>query len=807
MQNRLRHGGLGGIPTLLKSSGGWSSYWRKRLDTWLNKSSDDELTDSISELNAKLIPSYFDSTDKISAPVPYTRFIDTDHELDVLDDSITIAVKCNPVAKNTYQGIAGKLIAGTVVGRYGINVSVTNEILASFQTTNGVFSIDSPTVVDGLWHHNALVIDRLTSKAYLYIDGILVNTGGTSFTGTFPEVSTDYKFRLGSFNKLDGVGSYICGCGYSDLVFYKKALTQSEITQLAGGTIVDGYYSYWPLNYNKEWLYDVSSHGCHIKIEVDRSDLYDYGDNGSKYLQENGFSLWESGANSKYYIPYKDDGTPISLTAGTDIPSLYEKTKDNPYPYSLYLSRCMIDFDPDETTDSKLDMFDRSNIVIYSDDARAGEYNASYPYQWALEEIYDHFILQGMTNADYKDRLFIKHSVDGRVEILNSPTVMTGSEKQKMMDYFNYGTGSPYHELDQLLSTTYLPTLRDNKVLAYDDGNEMSLSLDGGVTFPVTKDVTGDVSIITFAYIFKNGNILFATHDKVFLSKDNLSTYNEIIPTGIDGNAFTPTTYNNFFGLIWEGGLEIDGVEVLMWGNYSTEEGTEYTNINVWVTNDSGEHIKSIYKIGVTLVEGTSIPGRHVHAVNYINGKFIIQTGDTTASGENNWIECDYNVITNTATFKKLAGSSIVANDWYKTVGMELVNGYVYWGSDTTSDSKKYGVWRVPYDSLTDSAKYQKVYAQGVIVVTFKKAGGLFLCFPRCDEGGLDKKIVSSKDGLNWQVNKITVGSKLNDKWPQYQLPIEANSDGYVRVVPNRSSYLLVTTGEVVLIRKKTKWD
>ena len=72
----------------------------------------------------------------------------------------------------------------------------------------------------------------------------------------------------------------------------------------------------------------------------------------------------------------------------------------------------------------------------------------------------------------------------------------------------------------------YIDSQRDNKAFGYADGT-IFLSEDNGRTWPHSLAFP-DAQRITFSHILKNGNILFATGSKLYLSTDNLKTYQQI---------------------------------------------------------------------------------------------------------------------------------------------------------------------------------------------------------------------------------------------------------------------------------------
>jgi len=183
--------------------------------------------------------------------------------------------------------------------------------------------------------------------------------------------------------------------------------------------------------------YDVVG-GNHATSNLD----YDYELQGSLYLNDNGYSLWQLAANPDIQVPFDINGDPLSLTAGVDIPAGYTKTRDIVAGGSKWnMADALIDFDPDVGTSVKVDMFDRSNATIQTAASRASLfYNAGFPYQYQVNEIADPRIYDTFFETAYKDRVFGKVALDGTDlirldEMLNYTTQKTGSGLTSVTNY------------------------------------------------------------------------------------------------------------------------------------------------------------------------------------------------------------------------------------------------------------------------------------------------------------------------------------------------------------------------------------
>src|SRR5436190_13594069 len=84
----------------------------------------------------------------------------------------------------------------------------------------------------------------------------------------------------------------------------------------------------------------------------------------------------------------------------------------------------------------------------------------------------------------------------------------------------------------------YIDSQRDNKAFGFGDG-KIFLSEDNAQTWAHSAPFP-EAENITFSCLLKNGNVLFATREKLFLSTDNLKTHREIIVRKRDGSEYRP---------------------------------------------------------------------------------------------------------------------------------------------------------------------------------------------------------------------------------------------------------------------------
>ncbi|HWQ56531.1 MAG TPA: twin-arginine translocation signal domain-containing protein, partial [Bryobacteraceae bacterium] len=119
----------------------------------------------------------------------------------------------------------------------------------------------------------------------------------------------------------------------------------------------------------------------------------------------------------------------------------------------------------------------------------------------------------------------------------------------------------------------YIDSQRGDKAFAYAEG-KVFLSEDNGHTWPHSVAFP-DASLITFSHILKNGNILFATGAKLYLSTDSLKSYRQITVKAQDGSDYIPHTPKNpelpgwyFHTLPGVVSWDVNGEEMMVWGNY-----------------------------------------------------------------------------------------------------------------------------------------------------------------------------------------------------------------------------------------------
>jgi hypothetical protein len=281
----------------------------------------------------------------------------------------------------------------------------------------------------------------------------------------------------------------------------------------------------------------------------------------------------------------------------------------------------------------------------------------------------------------------------------------------------------------------YIDSQRDNKAFGYANGR-IFLSKDNGHTWPHSVAFP-EAEHITFSHILKNGNVLFATEMKLYLSTDSLKTYRQITVKAQDGSDYIPHTpqkaenpgwyFHTLAGVLsWD----VKGTEIMVWGNYCNVIGGAVP-VNIYYSTDSGRTVKIAYAFGQnpcfrdngsagggktgTLLGNPDNPVlcRHVHTVAYnpIENAFYACTGDLDRGfgHECHWLRGTYDAKKDKWSWKVLVSTQ--SNTRYKCGGINFVNGKVYWISDANGPKPHdRGIFCCDPDDITKSEKHTMLF-------------------------------------------------------------------------------------------------
>ncbi|MFA7202012.1 MAG: LamG domain-containing protein, partial [Candidatus Paceibacterota bacterium] len=92
----------------------------------------------------------------------------------------------------------------------------------------GVDTTASYDIGDGGWHHIVAVVDRITSKVFIYVDGILRNNGGN--ISSVGNIDNSTNLRIGA----SGAGPW--NGPIDDVRIYNRALSAAEVLSIYNST-------------------------------------------------------------------------------------------------------------------------------------------------------------------------------------------------------------------------------------------------------------------------------------------------------------------------------------------------------------------------------------------------------------------------------------------------------------------------------------------------------------------------------------------------------------------------------------------
>jgi hypothetical protein len=281
----------------------------------------------------------------------------------------------------------------------------------------------------------------------------------------------------------------------------------------------------------------------------------------------------------------------------------------------------------------------------------------------------------------------------------------------------------------------YIDSQRDHKAFGF-GGGKIFLSEDNAKSWAHSA-AFAEADHITWSCLLKNGNILFATSARLFLSTDNLKTHREILVKNRDSSDYLPHKPLNpelpgwyFHTLDGEHCFEVDGREMLVWGNYCNVIGGAVP-VNIFYSTDSGQTVKLAYSFGQNpkfqqkgaapdapmLGDATNkIIARHVHNVTYspTENAFYACTGDINRGDGNecHWLRGTYDAKADAWSWKVII--SVNSDSRFKCGGINFVDGRVYWIADANGPKvgpeHDRGVFTCAPEHITDTTKHTLLF-------------------------------------------------------------------------------------------------
>jgi hypothetical protein len=367
----------------------------------------------------------------------------------------------------------------------------------------------------------------------------------------------------------------------------------------------------------------------------------------------------------------------------------------------------------------------------------------------------------------------------------------------------------------------YIDSQRDHKAFGFADGR-VFLSEDNATTWGHSMAFP-DAENITFSCILKNGNILFATREKLFLSRDQLKTYEQVIVQDRHGAEYRPHTPRNpdqpgwyFHPLDGVHTWDLDGQEILVWGNYCNVLGGPVP-VNIYYSTDQGETVKIAYAFGRNPhfqeagVEPESFLGdpdnpiicRHIHAVVFHPDEraFYACTGDIDRGhgSECHWLRGVYDPRSDRWDWQVLI--SVNSNSRFKSGGIHFVDGQLYWAADANGpkgEAGKHdrGIFRCDPKDLTDPKKHTLLFNAEFEIANMIIEDGVILAGYYAPASTYAMGIAISPDlGQTWAAYDL---AEFGPRSPVRFHP--KNRDGWFRVDLRKG---WIERGEVLFIQPK----
>lgn len=163
---------------------------------------------------------------------------------------------------NSY--LFGKSVHGGTNGECCILQNAGKVIQLQFVTSTGerLFTSGIDGDVDTDLHHFAAIIDLTNSLVYIFVDGSLLNAGGTSFTGEFASLGNQFKFVIGAENNSIGTGyEDYANSTMKDIRVYHKDIS-ANLTEIMAGESVGDEVAWWCLSNGN--FTDISGNGFNL---------------------------------------------------------------------------------------------------------------------------------------------------------------------------------------------------------------------------------------------------------------------------------------------------------------------------------------------------------------------------------------------------------------------------------------------------------------------------------------------------------------------------------------------------------------
>jgi hypothetical protein len=321
----------------------------------------------------------------------------------------------------------------------------------------------------------------------------------------------------------------------------------------------------------------------------------------------------------------------------------------------------------------------------------------------------------------------------------------------------------------------YIDSQRDHKAFGFSPGR-IHYSEDNAKTWQHSAEFA-DADNITWSSHLENGNILFATRQRLYLSTDKLKSHSEIIVQQRDGSDYRPHHPVNpsqpgwyFHSLDGEHCFQVQGKEMLVWGNYCNVVGGPVP-VNIYYSVDQGHTVKLAYSFGQNpAFQQKSVPeaspklgdpsnpiiARHIHNVTYnpVENAFYACTGDIDRGHGNecHWLRGSYDSQADTWDWKIVI--TVNSNSRHKSGGINFINGRVHWIADANGPAIREhdrGIFSCAPSDITDKTKHTLHFNPQIESANMLHQDGVFLATHCAPASTYANGIIYSPDqGKTW---------------------------------------------------------
>jgi hypothetical protein len=415
-------------------------------------------------------------------------------------------------------------------------------------------------------------------------------------------------------------------------------------------------------------------------------------------------------------------------------------------------------------------------------------------------------------NSHLTRRRFARSSLTGAAAVLSASWVR-GAGATGETEHFHYRLAPP---------GPYVDSQRGSQAFGIGAGR-IHLSEDNARTW--SRGVAfADAAQIDFSCLLADGNIVFATRSRIFVSTDRLRSYRELTVHDEAGRPFVPRPPRNlakagwhFYSLDGRHTFPVGGREMLVWGSYCNVR-SEPVPANIYYSVDGGETVKIAYSFGQNprfqypdAAVGDRLGNsdnpvicRHVHSVAYNPDEdaFYACTGDIERGHgkECHWLRGVYDATADRWRWRVIVSSD--ANSRYKSGGINFVDGRLHWVADangpkTPAESYDRGIFRCDPADLANPAKHTRLFDAKYEIACMTVAGNVMLAPHYGNASPFDTGFMISPD--------------LGRTWAEYDLKQFGDRSGVRVSPPNDEGWFRVglrrrwlDRGEVLFIKPKS---